>query len=255
MRDSSAKSPTSSNGPPEVMSSAQVKVKTDTEKKPPVDAAAAASTGKKTTDLSNHCKYYSTGGICGKKAKCRFVHDDEVRTKAIKEIEENGGNITLGERFKQSEMDWQDTTIIQTIQYLKSKGRLKNHVPASIKTEPDTKQAVPKKPNSLLPAPPASLPPLPIKREPASLPRRKHANNSQANNHSFRNNNNNTTQPPPSTTQSQSVIVPNVESGNTQEQPQGQTQGQTQDEPYKDGWLENQIGSSDGTISKSDNLP
>ena len=44
-------------------------------------ALAAVAAAEKKADVSRHCKYYSTGGTCGKKGKCRFVHDPEVRGK------------------------------------------------------------------------------------------------------------------------------------------------------------------------------
>lgn len=37
----------------------------------------------KPINLKAHCKYFSTGGKCGKKGKCKFLHDNEYREVAI----------------------------------------------------------------------------------------------------------------------------------------------------------------------------
>lgn len=34
---------------------------------------------------AKHCKYFSTSGSCGKKHRCRFIHDVEVRNQAIQD--------------------------------------------------------------------------------------------------------------------------------------------------------------------------
>jgi len=82
-------------------------------------------------DPSKHCKYYSTGGTCGKKGKCRFVHDPAVREAALKEREMNGGRITLNQRLILNDKDQEDLTIIKTLQYLKEKGMIENSTEAS----------------------------------------------------------------------------------------------------------------------------
>lgn len=86
----------------------------------------------KKADPSRHCKYYSTGGTCGKKGKCRFVHDEEVRQAALTERERNGGRITLQQRLILNDKDQEDLTIVKTLQYLKEKGMMtKSESPAA----------------------------------------------------------------------------------------------------------------------------
>lgn len=75
-------------------------------------------------DPSNHCKYYSTGGICGKKGKCRFVHDPAVREAALQERTMNGGRMTLKQRLLLNDKDQEDKEVIKTIVELRSSGRL-----------------------------------------------------------------------------------------------------------------------------------
>lgn len=79
-------------------------------------------------DHSKHCKYYSTGGTCGKKGKCRFVHDPAVRQAALQERERNGGRMTLQQRLILNDKDQEDLTIVKTLQYLKEKGIMKDCV-------------------------------------------------------------------------------------------------------------------------------
>ena len=128
----------------------------------------------KKADVSKHCKYYSTGGTCGKKGKCRFVHDPEVREAALKEREANNGRLTIQQRLILNDKEQEDLTVLQSIQYLRQKGIMTK----SDKPEPATNgntngesTPTPQPTSSLLPAASASLPPPPIKREPA-LPRR-----------------------------------------------------------------------------------
>ena len=92
-------------------------------------ASAAAAKGAippaaKKADPTRHCKYYSTGGTCGKKGKCRFVHDPVVREAALQERERNGGRITLKQRLVLNDKEQEDLTIIKTLQYLKEKGMM-----------------------------------------------------------------------------------------------------------------------------------
>ncbi|KAF3061655.1 hypothetical protein GL218_03855 [Daldinia childiae] len=75
-------------------------------------------------DPSNHCKYYSTGGICGKKGKCRFVHDPAVREAALQERTRNGGRMTLKQRLLLNDKDQDDMEVIKTIVDMRSSGRL-----------------------------------------------------------------------------------------------------------------------------------
>jgi hypothetical protein len=143
----------------------------------------------KKADISKHCKYYSTGGSCGKKGKCRFRHDPEVREAAIKEREANNGRLTIQQRLILNDKDQEDLTVLQSIQYLREKG-LMTAAEAEAKKEtenaanvqaPEAKpdmeleaKSEPQKPQvqqpttSLLPAPPPSLPAPPVKRESTS---------------------------------------------------------------------------------------
>lgn len=73
-------------------------------------------------DPTSHCKYYSTGGQCGKKGKCRFVHDPEVREKALQEQAANGGRMTLKQRLLRNEKEIEDLDIIRSIVSLRQRG-------------------------------------------------------------------------------------------------------------------------------------
>ncbi len=79
----------------------------------------------KKADPKKHCKYYTTGGTCGKRGKCRFVHDPAVREEALKERELNGGRMTLQQRLILNDKDQEDLAIVQTLAYLQDKGLLK----------------------------------------------------------------------------------------------------------------------------------
>ncbi|POS76920.1 hypothetical protein DHEL01_v204696 [Diaporthe helianthi] len=118
----------------------------------------------KKADPTKHCKYYSTGGTCGKKGKCRFVHDPAVREAALKEREMNGGRMTLQQRLTLNDKDQEDLTIIKTLAYLKDKGLMEaksasNGTGANDKTPtPSTKSSLPPPPaNGLPPQPPPSV--------------------------------------------------------------------------------------------------
>lgn len=95
------------------------------------DAMSSRSTGPQhvsqppKTQLQRHCKYFSTGGTCGKKGKCRFVHDQEVRNQALSDKEANGGKMTLAQRLILNDTAKDDLTILKSIKYLKEKGLLK----------------------------------------------------------------------------------------------------------------------------------
>lgn len=115
----------------------------------------------KKADPTKHCKYYSTGGTCGKKGKCRFVHDAEVREAALKEREMNGGRLTLQQRLALNDKDQQDMTIVKAIKYLQEKGLMetKSKSANGAVANGHTTTLVTK---SSLPPPPASgLPPQP----------------------------------------------------------------------------------------------
>ncbi|KAF4965227.1 hypothetical protein FSARC_6946 [Fusarium sarcochroum] len=170
----------------------------------------------KKADVSKHCKYYSTGGTCGKKGKCRFVHDPEVREAAMKDREANNGRLTIQQRLILNDKEQEDLTVLQSIQYIRKKGLMEPE-DSEVKTEPKPDKAglpAHPPPPSLLPAASASLPPPPIKREP-NLPRRN---------------------PPPS-------IIPSANSSSTQGV-----------KPYQ-GWNLRPYGSTSGKSSKSDDLP
>ncbi|KAK7724752.1 hypothetical protein SLS63_008446 [Diaporthe eres] len=114
----------------------------------------------KKADPTKHCKYYSTGGTCGKKGKCRFVHDPAVREAALKEREMNGGRMTLQQRLTLNDKDQEDLTIIKTLAYLKEKG-LMEAKSASNGTAADDKTPTPSTKSSLPPPPANGLPPQP----------------------------------------------------------------------------------------------
>lgn len=130
----------------------------------PIRSAKAADKEKdkkmppaaKKADPTKHCKYYSTGGTCGKKGKCRFVHDPAVREAALQERERNGGRMTLQQRLTLNDKDQEDLTIVKTLQYLKEKGAMKDGAEDAVDGETGSKSA-PLPSNSTLPANP-SLP-------------------------------------------------------------------------------------------------
>lgn len=130
-------------------------------------------------DVTRHCKYYSTGGTCGKKGKCRFVHDPEAREAAMKEREANHGRMTIQQRLTLNDKEQEDLTVLQSIQYLRAKG-LMEPGPKAVEgwdrnrsMDVDMEDATPRSTvtPSLLPAPPASLPDPPVKREVGSTRR------------------------------------------------------------------------------------
>ncbi|KAJ3482773.1 hypothetical protein NLG97_g7478 [Lecanicillium saksenae] len=179
MRDASDDS--SDDEPPEALST---KASSKTIPSRPLPTAA----GKK-ADVTRHCKYYSTGGTCGKKGKCRFVHDPEIREAAIKEREANNGRLTIQQRLILNDKEQEDLTVLQSIQYLRQKGIMSEAIAASAaalnggKANGDGETANVKKELKdpgpplvvsstspyQLPPPPPSLPRPPIKTE-ASTP-------------------------------------------------------------------------------------
>lgn len=120
----------------------------------------------KKADVTRHCKYFSTGGTCGKKSKCRFVHDPQVREAAMKERDANNGRLTIQQRLILNDKEQEDLAILESIQYLREKGMMKKD-PAlkEEKADVDKKPPAPTTKPSLLPAASASLPPPPPKRE------------------------------------------------------------------------------------------
>lgn len=90
--------------------------------------------GKK--DTVKQCKYYATGGKCGKKHKCRFAHDPEVREAAIKEREANNGRLTIQQRLILNDKEQEDLTVLQSIQYLREKGLMPGNTAENGASEP-----------------------------------------------------------------------------------------------------------------------
>ncbi|KAK0730716.1 hypothetical protein B0H67DRAFT_548614 [Lasiosphaeris hirsuta] len=115
----------------------------------------------KKADPSKHCKYFSTGGTCGKRGKCRFVHDPAVREAALKEREENGGRMTLKQRLILNDKEQEDLTIVQTLKYLQDKGLIKKDLAASSSSGAAASNAQHERT-------PTSLPAASIKKEPGT---------------------------------------------------------------------------------------
>lgn len=138
---------------------------------------AAPAAAAKNTDTRKHCKYYSTGGTCGKKGKCRFVHDPEVREAAMKEREANNGRLTIQQRLMLNDKEQEDLTVLRSIQYLRDRGIMAAATkPEVSKEQPAEKKAdeaapVPKPSTSSLPARPPSLPAVPPKPEANGKPK------------------------------------------------------------------------------------
>lgn len=115
-------------------------------------------------DPSNHCKYYSTGGTCGKKGKCRFKHDPAVREAALQERTRNGGRMTLRQRMLLNDKDHDDMDVVKAIVEMRGSGRLVD--PQSLQVSPkqqaEEQAAVSPAPSTLpTTAGVASLPPNP----------------------------------------------------------------------------------------------
>ena len=87
--------------------------------------------------LQRHCKYFSTGGTCGKKGKCRFVHDQEVRNQALRDKEANGGKMTLAQRLILNDTAKDDLTILKSIKYLKEKGLMPDQLSGNVPRHED----------------------------------------------------------------------------------------------------------------------
>ncbi|KAI2624745.1 hypothetical protein GGS21DRAFT_493753 [Xylaria nigripes] len=116
-------------------------------------------------DPSNHCKYYSTGGTCGKKGKCRFKHDPAVREAALQERTRNGGRMTLKQRLLLNDKDHEDMDVVKAIVEMRSIGRLVDpqNLQPRVKTQPEDQATNNVSVSSTLPttAGVASLPPNP----------------------------------------------------------------------------------------------
>ncbi|KAI1776730.1 hypothetical protein F4818DRAFT_358576 [Hypoxylon cercidicola] len=91
-------------------------------------------------DPTNHCKYYSTGGICGKKGKCRFVHDPAVREAALQERTRNGGRMTLKQRLLLNDKEQEDMEVIKTIVEMRVNGRLHDPQNPSVHVDREVKE-------------------------------------------------------------------------------------------------------------------
>jgi len=118
-------------------------------------------------DPTKHCKYFSTGGTCGKRGKCRFVHDPAVREAALREREMNGGRMTLQQRLVLNDKDQEDLAIVETLKYLQDKGVIQKKASEAATEQPTPEKAA----KAGLPATPAKLellhglpaiPPLPV---------------------------------------------------------------------------------------------
>jgi hypothetical protein len=115
-------------------------------------------------DPSNHCKYYSTGGTCGKKGKCRFKHDPAIREAALHEQTRNGGRMTLKQRLLLNDKDHENMDVVKAIVEMRSSGRLLEPQSMQVRAEPqEQSQATTSSVPSTLPstAGVASLPPNP----------------------------------------------------------------------------------------------
>lgn len=128
-------------------------------------------------DPTKHCKYYSTGGTCGKRGKCRFVHDPAAREAALRERELNGGRMTLQQRLILNDKEQEDLTIVETLKYLQDKGILPKKTVSAVEQQPSAKpeaSSAPAAPEASAAAPesrPEShLPAPPVKQEPGDGP-------------------------------------------------------------------------------------
>ena len=119
----------------------------------------------KKADQTKHCKYFSTGGVCGKKGKCRFVHDPEVRAAALQERERNGGRMTLQQRLTLNDKEQEDLTIVKTLAYLQGKGIMQNAAEPDNEAELDATVPSLSAQSAAGQSTTSSLPPTPIKRE------------------------------------------------------------------------------------------
>ncbi|KAI0970109.1 hypothetical protein F4678DRAFT_462909 [Xylaria arbuscula] len=116
-------------------------------------------------DPSNHCKYYSTGGTCGKKGKCRFKHDPAVREAALQERTRNGGRMTLKQRLLLNDKDHEDMDVVKAIVDMRSSGRLVDPQNLQVRAKQQAEEQVATGPApSTLPSTAgiASLPPNPF---------------------------------------------------------------------------------------------
>lgn len=73
--------------------------------------------------IRQQCKYFAQGLICGKKNKCRFVHDQATRVLALAEIA-GAGRISLADRFRANDREREDLTVLKAIKHLARQGVL-----------------------------------------------------------------------------------------------------------------------------------
>lgn len=160
----------------EVSSSPSSDSKSDDEKPEVMSARQEPSNPPppRKADPTKHCKYYSTGGTCGKRGKCRFVHDATVREAALREREMNGGRMTLQQRLILNDKEQEDLTIVQSLKYLQDKGVLRKPPAQSSGTAASNAQSerTPATQTSTTSGVSNSLPPIPprsvVSNDPAS---------------------------------------------------------------------------------------
>lgn len=97
----------------------------DSDSKPDTMSSRNQQNQQPKPQLQIECKYYSTGGTCGKKGKCRFIHNPESRNQALRDKQANGGKMTLAQRLILNDTAKEDLTILKAIKYLKETGALK----------------------------------------------------------------------------------------------------------------------------------
>ncbi|KAI0798957.1 hypothetical protein GGR55DRAFT_525341 [Xylaria sp. FL0064] len=127
-------------------------------------------------DPTAHCKYYSTGGTCGKKGKCRFKHDPAVREAALQERTRNGGRMTLKQRLLLNDKDHEDMDVVKAIVEMRSSGRLVDPQSFQVRAKHHTEEQATTVPApSTLPttAGVASLPPNPYASAKKAAPHKK----------------------------------------------------------------------------------
>lgn len=73
--------------------------------------------------IRQQCKYFAQGLICGKKNKCRFVHDQATRDAALAEIA-GAGRVSLADRFRANDREKEDLTVLKAIKHLAQRGIL-----------------------------------------------------------------------------------------------------------------------------------
>jgi hypothetical protein len=108
----------------------------------------APPSGKKNM-LDRNCKYFSTGGTCGKMGKCRFVHDQAVRDAALREQGLAGSRPTLYQRLVEAEQKLDDLSVVKAVQNLHKQGELAENEPSA---PPASDQSAPAQSDQGVPA-------------------------------------------------------------------------------------------------------